>query len=119
MRSATIIPFKTRATDGRTQPSHLLETIRPETSPISCPHADYHLPLHAGWLGRPGVPPSADLLGLCRGSNQPVRPMGGRLDDPCTTVPLSSLRDFRARFPPACIAAELPVVSALAVRPLA
>src|SRR5262245_14527873 len=69
--------------------------------------------------GRVPLPPPADLLGLCRRGDFPLRAVGGRLDDAGAAVPLSSVRNRRARFRAAAAARAGALVSALALWPLA
>src|SRR5580658_2641020 len=52
------------------------------------PRADPLLPAHAFKPGRPGVPISADLLGLYGRGDRAARPVGGLVDGPGARVPV-------------------------------
>src|SRR5262249_29248832 len=65
------------------------------------------------------LPASADLLGLCRGGDRPVRSVGRRLDDARAALSLSPVWHPRARFRGVIVARWRALVSALALWPLA
>src|SRR5262249_46475788 len=69
---------------------------RQTRSPTGPPRPDPELSLLGLTLPRLSLSPSADLFGLRRPSDQPLRTMGGRMDDASSNLSLSSVGNVRA-----------------------
>src|SRR5690242_694807 len=77
------------------------------------------VPLYVVAAHRPALPASAELLGICRRSDQPLRSVGRRLDGARANPALQSIRHARTRFCSEGPARRGALVDTLALRPLA
>ena len=82
------------------------------------PRPDQSLSLHALAADRLPLPPSADLLGICRRGARPLRPVGRRLDDARAADALPAVGHVRHRPRAGGSAARRALVRAVAFRAL-
>lgn len=80
---------------------------------------DHGLPLYARVAGRLSLPPSAELLGICRSGIGTFRPLGRRLDDLGAASTLPAVGHLGPRFRARGVTGKIALVYAVALRPMA